>query len=58
VTAIEAVGLRTAFGQVEALDGLDLSVPRGAHIEYLRLPRAGTTAAGGHDHSAVPMDDR
>jgi ABC-type transporter Mla maintaining outer membrane lipid asymmetry ATPase subunit MlaF len=29
VTAIETVGLRKAFGKVQALDGLDLSVPRG-----------------------------
>ncbi len=29
MTAIEAAGLRKAFGKVRALDGLGLSVPRG-----------------------------
>jgi ABC-2 type transport system ATP-binding protein len=45
VTAIEAVGLRKAFGQVEALDGLDLSVPRGSVCALLGPNGAGKTTA-------------
>ena len=46
MTAIEAVGLRKAFGTVKALDGLDLSVPRGSVCALLGPNGAGKPVTG------------
>ena len=43
--AIEATGLRKSFGKVKALDGLDLSVPRGSVCALLGPNGAGKTTA-------------
>jgi ABC-type multidrug transport system ATPase subunit len=45
VATIETAGLRKAFGQVQALDGLDLSVPRGDVCALLGPNGAGKTTA-------------
>jgi len=46
VTAtIETSGLRKAFGKVQALDGLDLSVPRGTVCALLGPNGAGKSTA-------------
>jgi ABC-2 type transport system ATP-binding protein len=45
VTAIEAVGLRKAFGSVQALGGLDLNVPQGSVCALLGPNGAGKTSA-------------
>jgi ABC-2 type transport system ATP-binding protein len=45
VTVIEVAGLRKAFGPVTALDGLDLSVPRGTVCALLGPNGAGKTTA-------------
>ena len=46
---IETSGLRKAFGKVQALDGLDLSVPRGTvcapTLDEIFLDRTGKEAA-------------
>ena len=43
--AIEATGLHKSFGKVKALDGLDLSVPRGSVCALLGPNGAGKTTA-------------
>jgi ABC-2 type transport system ATP-binding protein len=43
--AIEATGLRKSFGQVNALDGLDLNVPQGSVCALLGPNGAGKTTA-------------
>jgi ABC-2 type transport system ATP-binding protein len=43
--AIEAVGLRKSYGSVQALDGLDLDVPRGSVCALLGPNGAGKTTA-------------
>ena len=43
--AIEATGLRKSFGKVQALDGLDLNVPRGSVCALLGPNGAGKTTA-------------
>jgi ABC-2 type transport system ATP-binding protein len=45
VSVIEATGLSKAFGPVKALDGLDLSVPRGTVCALLGPNGAGKTTA-------------
>jgi ABC-2 type transport system ATP-binding protein len=45
VPVIETVGLRKAFGTTKALDGLDLSVPRGTVCALLGPNGAGKTTA-------------
>jgi ABC-2 type transport system ATP-binding protein len=45
VIAIEAAGLHKSFGKVKALDGLDLSVPRGSVCALLGPNGAGKTTA-------------
>ncbi len=50
MTVIEAVGLRKAFGPVQALDGLDLSVPRGS-VCALRGPNGAGKPVTGLRHS-------
>jgi ABC-2 type transport system ATP-binding protein len=45
VIAIEATGLHKSFGKVKALDGLDLSVPRGSVCALLGPNGAGKTTA-------------
>ena len=45
MSVIEAVGLSKAFGPVKALDGLDLSVPRGTVCALLGPNGAGKTTA-------------
>ncbi len=45
VAAIKAVGLRKAFGSVQALDGLDLEVPDGSVCALLGPNGAGKTTA-------------
>ena len=45
MAAIEAAGLRKAFGSVQALDGLDLEVPDGSVCGLLGPNGAGKTTA-------------
>jgi ABC-2 type transport system ATP-binding protein len=41
--AVEACGLRKAFGEVQALDGLDLAVPAGSVLGLLGPNGSGKT---------------
>ena len=53
--AILVEGLTKSFGDVHALRGIDLSVPRGTVLGVLGPNGAGKTTAGAHpDHAAAP----
>ncbi|TDD37154.1 ATP-binding cassette domain-containing protein [Actinomadura sp. KC06] len=55
-TAIQAIGLRKAFGEKAVLDGIDLDVPRGTVFSLLGPNGAGKTTAVRILSTLIPAD--
>ena len=56
--AVELVNVRKSFGEVSAVDGVDLAVGEGEFFSMLGPSGSGTILLGGNDVSAIPPNKR